>query len=359
MNRLLSDYMARYNKGILTTGIISLALGAGILLFNSNFAYNALCGPFPATIEDIEKYKASALFQKYYFVVKGQKVVHTGLAWYKVQKHSKYDKDDDKSNDSSSSSDSDSDYAEYYMDLLLFDKHLLPLKTMHLEENPIIIGELKEPEQSTMGALRSSVRNKTIADKIMPVMLEEASIFMATFWSLMLLVAGLLAFGLFKIATIKIFWNELEKHPLGKAMAKSGGFTSMKMEIDQDFDHLPASDATRKVVCGKKWLLTEENNKPSFIPIKNIVWVYASNTPTARSFVTTNVYSLIICTTDQVEHKIVMPKKDVDEMVIFIGKNAPWAMVGFDGKLALRWNAHRQKLIAEIEQKRDQLLRKS
>ena len=360
MNRLLSDYVARYNKGNLTLGVMSLALGAGILLFNSNFAYNALLGPFPATAEDIAKYKRSALIQKYFVVVKGQKVLHTGLAWYKVAKHSKYDDDDKSSGKSDNNRDSSADSAEYYMDLLLLDKQLLPLKTTHEEENPIIVGELKEPEDSAMNALRASAGSKLIADKIMPIMLDQSDSFKALFGALLILVGCLAAYGLYKIAVVKVFWSELEKHPIGKAMAKAGGFTSMKMELDQDFDHLPATDGTKEVICGKKWMLVKENNKPAFIPLKNIVWVYASNTPTSHTFVTTNICSLIICTTDQVEHKITMAKKnDADAMVLFIGQNAPWAMIGFDGKIALRWNAHAKNLIAEIEQKRDQMLRKS
>jgi hypothetical protein len=191
------------------------------------------------------------------------------------------------------------------------------------------------------------------------VELEQSDSFKATFRILLFFTGRLMLFGLFKAFNALFVMKDLEKHPLGKAIAKTGGFNAMRIEIDQDFEHVPPADSGKKVICGKKWILVEEMGIPKFIPFKNVVWVYASNSPTSQFMVTTNVYSLIICTTDGAECKIAMPNNEVDANVVSIGKNAPWAMLGFEGQRALRWSAHKQKLIAEIEQTRDQLLRKA
>jgi hypothetical protein len=351
MNRFFSDYLARYNKREVTTGVISLVLGTGIALANSNFAYNALCGPFPVTGEELAKFKSSALFQKYFVLVKGQEVIHTGLAWQRTRTRSKKESD--------SNVDRSDETPEYYMDVLLVDNLLLPIKTVTLTENPVIIGELKPPDKSVIDLLRGQTSKKAIADKVLNVQLEQSDSFKATFWILLFFVGGLGLFGLFKAYNALFVMKDLEKHPLGKAIARTGGFNSMRIEIDQDFEHVPPADSGKKVVCGKKWILIEEMGLPKFIPFKNVVWVYASNSPTRSFMVTTDVYSIIICTTDGAENKIAMPKNEADPVLLEISKNAPWAMLGFEGQRALRWNAHKQKLIAEIEQTRDQLIRKS
>jgi len=67
----------------------------------------------------------------------------------------------------------------------------------------------------------------------------------------------------------------------------------------------------------------------------------------------------MIYTTDEREHNIQLDKNEVDDTVAKIGKSAPWGLACFEGHRALRWNAHKQKLTAEIELKRDQLLRKA
>jgi hypothetical protein len=59
----------------------------------------------------------------------------------------------------------------------------------------------------------------------------------------------------------------------------------------------------------------------------------------------------MIYTIDGKEHSVQLDRNEADETVANIAKSAPWAMAGFQGHRALRWNAHKQKLIAEIEQK--------
>jgi len=355
VNKLLENYTSQFNKNTLTIGLLSLGIGAALLVANERFAYNALFGPFPISGSELAQVKKPNSLRKYFVVVQGQAAFDTGIAWVKTKKR-RGSSETSSTDDSAELKESEYAKAKEHLDLLLVDGYLLPIKVAKALDGPVLVGELGELEPDVTTLLRESLTNSKLLPRLLPLQLEQSSSFKAVFWTLCLLLAFLFLAGLLKLLQVLVFWKEPENHPLGKAIAKLGSYNTIRLAIDEDFAHNGAALASGKVTIGKTWLLLTQNSKPTFINLRDLVWVYGTSEKKTTMFIPSTSYSAMLCTADGKELSVPLSNQETAVLIQALAERAPWIQAGFDGKLVMRWNAHKSTVIAEVAAKRDQYL---
>jgi hypothetical protein len=343
MNKNLQKYVDRYNKQRLTIGVLSIGLGLVIAVCNERYAYNALFGPFPITGQELAQIKDIYKSRKYFVIVQGRGLIDSGIGWVKVKRNRT-----DKSIQSETPTD--------LLQLLIIDDYILPLKVSTLGKNPTVIGELSPPEKELTDTLVEELGPEG-ASHLLPLQLEKGDSFKAMLFFYFAALITLGGMGTTKLLQIFVLWKDPENHPLGKAIAKLGSYNTMRLAVDEDFDSGSEVLGSGLATISKKWVLLTVKNNPVFIPIRDLVWGYGARGKETTNFVTSSSYSLVLCTTDGKELQLSLPDRDTNALLTALTERAPWMMVGFDGKTALRWNAHKKTVIAEVEQKRDQTLR--
>ena len=343
MNKNLQKYVDRYNRQRLTIGLLSLGIGLVIAVCNERYAYNALFGPFPITGQELAQIKDIYKSRKYFVIVQGRGLINSSIGWVRVKRNRT-----DKSIQSETPTD--------FLQLLIVDNYILPLKVATLGKNPIVIGELSPPEKELTDTLVEELGPEG-ASHLLPLQLENGNSFKAMLFFYFAALITLGGMGATKLLQIFVLWKDPENHPLGKAIAKLGNYNTMRLAVDEDFDSGSEVLGSGLATISKKWVLLTVKNKPVFIPIHNLVWGYGARAKETTNFVTSSSFSLVLCTSDGQELQLSLPDKDTNALLTALMERAPWMIAGFDGKTALRWNAHKKTVIAEVEQKRDQLLK--
>lgn len=343
MNKNLQQYVDRYNRQRLTLGLLSLGIGLVIAVCNERYAYNALFGPFPITGQELAQIKDIYKSRKYFVIVQGRGLINSSIGWVRVKRNRT-----DKSIQSETPTD--------FLQLLIVDNYILPLKVETLGKNPIVIGELSPPEKELTDTLVEELGPEG-ASHLLPLQLENGNSFKAMLFFYFAALITLGGMGATKLLQIFVLWKDPENHPLGKAIAKLGSYNTMRLAVDADFDSGSEVLGSGLATISKKWVLLTVKNKPVIIPIHNLVWGYGARAKETTNFVTSSSFSLVLCTADGQELQLSLPDKDTNALLTALMERAPWMIVGFDGKTALRWNAHKKTVIAEVEQKRDQLLK--
>lgn len=355
MNKLLENYTNQFNKNTLITGLLMVGIGAALLVANERFAYNAVLGPFPISGSELAQIKNPASLRKYYVVVTGQATFDTGIAWVKTKKHRGSSEQGSK-DDSTALNEAEHARVKDHLNLLFVDGYLLPIKISKTLDGPALVGEIGAMEPEVTKLLTESMAGSKLLPRLLPLELEQSNSFKAVFWTLCFLVGFMVLFGGRKLMQVFVFWKEPENHPLGKAIAKLGSYNTTRLAIDEDFASNGTTLASGKVTLGKNWLLLTQRSKPIFINMRDLVWVYGSSEKSSTMFIPSTSYSTVICTADGNELRIPLSDKETAAVVQAVAERAPWAIAGFDGKLVLRWNAHKSTVIAEVGQKRDQYL---
>lgn len=345
MNSTLQKYVDNYNRQRLTVGVLSLGLGVVVAVCNERYAYNALFGPFPITAAELGQIKDVYKLRKYFVIVQGRKIIDSGIGWVRVRRSEK--------DNSAAISDKE---PENILQLLIVDNYILPLKVPKPLQEPIVIGEVSPPEDKLTAKLTEELGPEG-ASHLLPFQLENGNSFKACLLFYFAALITCFGVGATKLLQIFVLWKDPENHPLGKAIAKLGSYQTMRLALDEDFNNYSQILGSGCITISKSWVLITVKNKPIFIDLKNLVWAYGARSKETTNFVTSSSFSLVVCTTDGQELKISVPDRDTDAFLAAVAERAPWAMVGFDGRTALRWNAHKKTVIAEIEQKRDQILR--
>lgn len=237
-------------------------------------------------------------------------------------------------------------------DLLLVEVHHTP------DENETLpsayTGSLStipaKVQDKVIGDIRS--QSSMAADALLPFMLDTGDYRTGGYIGLGAALLGFVAGG-FLIMRGVIYLLQPHAHPIRQALARYGEPRQIEAHIDQELSQKPTQIG--RVTITPHWAITRTMGNLKALRLEDVAWLYLKVTrhrtngiPTGKTF-EAQIYdrhgSLLAFQGKQ---------KKVEEALNAVQKAAPWAVGGYDDRIAALWKTQRKEFLSAVEARKQQ-----
>ncbi len=335
----------RSNTILLALSLLALAILAGLILFNVNFIYNFLLGPFEADSAALVKASSASAIQKYWINVSGDDIGDTGIQYV------------------STSSNNVEKVEASYLTLVLGERLLLV--RMPGEQNadvlaPRLTGWLSpiSADENSEVILKLEQDYPGVQAAFLPFKLETGD-FRSTGILGILIAITLLALSIFGLATALRRMNDPNAHPILKRLSRFGplDFTVSRIEAELASPHTTLRAGSGKLHLTNNWLVYPTLTNVLATRFEDVAWVYRHVFNYKQYFITVaRSYSAMVCDRSGTRIQVNAGSKEqlADEMLKAILERTPWAIAGYTDDLQRAWNQDRPAFLAAIDKRKAQ-----
>ncbi len=341
---LIHKTVQRSNIMLLGLSLLGLAIVGGLVLFNLNFIYNFILGPFEADNTALVNATSASAVQKYWIKISGDEILETGMDYV-------------------STSHNVETVEASYLALALGERLLLvkmPGEQYSETLNPSLTGWLSpisaDENKEVLLKLEQDVPGVKAA--FLPFKLETGD-FRSTGAVGILIAAGVLILAVIGLVMALRRMSDPNSHPILKRLSRFGplDFTVSRIEAELAAPHPTLRAGTGKLNLTNSWLVYETLTNVLATRFEDIAWVYKHVFNYRQYFITVSrTFSAMVCDRSGARMQVTVGGKEppADEMLKAILERAPWAVVGYSDDLNRAWNTNRPAFLAAVDQRRTQ-----
>lgn len=339
MQLIVDRQVERTNRNLMLTGVLLLALLAGLAALARGYYANYFGGPFATTLPAIAQ--AQREVPAHALVRLEGRLVDTGYQEINVK--------EDRNTHEEKSREVSADY------LTLQDgDHTLLVKAAVGTRGDAISGWLREPEKldrEVLASLRSD--EPQAAATLLPLVLDATE---SRFAGTLGLVAGgaglVLALVLLQRSTSRR--ARPASHPIWKRLASFGEARALAAQLDME---VRASDVARfkgGASLTRSWLVRERFFGFDLVPVERLAWVHKKVTTQKQYFITVGKqYEAVVCDRDGGQLSIRGKEAEVDRLLTGIVERVPWVLAGWTEELERAWAKQRAEVVAAVDARRE------
>jgi hypothetical protein len=143
-------------------------------------------------------------------------------------------------------------------------------------------------------------------------------------------------------------------HPIMKNLARFGSPEHLASQIEDDF-RFAESEKLGRVRLSKSWLAAENMFDVQFQRLSDLVWLHTHVTKHSVNFIPTGkTWRVMVYDRTGVCNQVtVRNEHDAHALIKRLVARAPFAIAGYDAKLAALWKKDRGALIAAVDQQKN------
>ncbi len=341
---LIQKTVRRSNLILLVLSLLGFAIVAGLALFNANFIYNFILGPFEADRAALVNAPSAAQFQKYWINISGDELGDTGVQYVTTSHNVET-------------------VEASYLALALQDRLLLV--RMPGEQNvetltPTLTGWLSpiSSEENAEVILSLEKDYPGVQAAFLPFKLETGD-FRASSLVGILIAAVLIILSIIGLVISLRRINDPNSHPILKRLSRFGplDFVVSRIEAELASPHETLRASTGKLHLTNTWLVHDTLTNVLATRFEDVAWVYKHVFKYRQYFITVSkTYSAMVCDRSGAQMQITVGVKEppADEMLKAILQRAPWAIAGFTDDLQRAWRNDRPAFLAAVDQRKNQ-----
>lgn len=314
----------------------SLALGLGVLLATSDHRYvaNFIGGPYTLAAADLDSIRDVEATPHYYARVSADKVLDTGLREYTVRTQSGVETSREES-------------AAYHA--LVMGNRFLIVKTPGTGVN-VAEGRLAAWPEGLESQLFDSKEMASLRANFYPFYLDSGS-FRRPGYIVLAIAVAFLALFLWQALPAWRAWRNPDSHPLAKRIAGWGNPLVVAAEAEREYQqpYLKAGGGWR---LGNKYLVQSGFFGIDVVRVHDVLWAYKKITKHSVNFIPTGKsYEAVV---NCYGRTATIPGKEtsVDQVLLYLQSQAPWAVHGFSDELQKAWTKNQVEFVAAVEERR-------
>lgn len=331
-NGFIQSQIKKYNVRLLVFTLVLIIALAAVLMRLPVYWDNLNNGPFQMDTEDLNEIEDVDSLDQYYVTVEGADV-YTFIE--------------------------DSGFL-----LLDMNDGILAIKGDADTDSIQFTGELKNLSDDDLEVLYDALSEKV----------DDMSAFDSAFYPVYLQVGNFgtsrtLDYGILLVLLLIIVRNVIQfvkrsnnpgLHPVCKYLSSYGEIETMVRLIDCEVDRAECDVKRSTVIVTESWVIAKRWFKLEFMPLSDVVWTYQKITSHRVNYIipTGKTYELIVFTKDGEKHEMTVRNGvSGEELVTAIGRNAPWAFVGFSVTMEEKWKNNRKDFLQAVQDRFDQVKR--
>ena len=334
---------ANRNLFLVNTGLV---LGVfAVAALSSRYLYNFAFGPFPVDSQALETNGDPGRSLEYYVTVRGDWTKPTGLQDVEQTL-----------NKSSGKVESERVTADYVVTKV--GDRLLLVKLPPNQGTPTsfsgALTTIPADARAHLGALAPAGGG----GPLLPAMLDATGFRTPGFVGLAVGVP-LLLLGLWNVARAVLRWSDSDRHPIARRLMRFGPPEEVAERIDNEVRTQPDTFRLGPALLTPSWLL-----RPTFFGLEvrhlgEVLWVYQKVTRHSVNFIPTGKsYAAVVRDRHGGTLEVVGGEKGVLQFLQEVVHRAPWVIGGYNQQLDRAWTKDRDELIAAVDERRREYLRR-
>ncbi len=344
---LIRKTVQRSNVMLLVVSLLGFAIVAGLALFNANFIYNFILGPFEADSAAVVNASSASQFQKYWVNISGDELLDTGMQYVSTSNNSSVET-----------------IEASYLALAMGERLLLvrmPGEQYANAHAPRLTGWLSpiSSEETAEVILKLEQDVPGIQAAFLPFKLQTGDFRGSGLLGIIIAIA-VLALSIFGLVTVLHRMSDPDAHPILKRLSRFGplDFVVSRIEAELASPHATLRATSGKLHLTNTWLVNPTLTSLQATRFEDIAWAYKHVFKYRQYFITVSkTYSAMVCDRSGARIQITVGSKEApaDEMMKAILERAPWAIAGYTDELNRAWNKDRPAFLAAVDQRKSQL----
>lgn len=337
---IISQYIGRCNRHLITTNVCILVALAGLLLLNGKYYCNFFMGPAAIDEHDLSRTTSSTGVFRNYVKVSGGETFDTGMEQVKTETRNGVKVSEE--------------VEARYMVIEVSDKLLL-VKTP-VNDSKALTGELVDMPHFEQNQIlpKMLAQEPKLRGMLLPVMLDATDYHTGGTIGLALGIP-LFALGIWNMKKASDRKANPQLHPLMRGLERFGDPRAIAAHIDHEVKScLPGANLS-SVAVTPSWLLSPTFFNVKVMAVKEIVWVYKKVTKHYYNFIPTGkTYATMIADRHGKTLEINSNRSEsgTDNVMEQIHQRAPWVIFGFDQGLASAWQSTPSEFVRAVDARR-------
>ena len=322
-----------------------LVLVGGLLLVTNDRRYlnNFVRGPFALEAAQLDSIRDVAVAPRYFVRVTGSRVIDTGIRQYTVETTSGVETNRSES-------------GAYYA-LAVGDRFLLA-KQQHnpADAGAVVEGQLAPWPDGLAEKLFEDQEARAVRHRFYPFYVSNESFRLP----------GYVVLGVALVFAVLFVWKALPAwhyardaadHPLVARMAPWGDPHGVALDVERDCGAPRYKTGGWRV--GEKYFVRSTVFAFDVLRFHDLVWAYKKVTRHSINFIPTGKTYEAIFSCYGGAAVLKGSEKQVDEMLVYAGQRAPWAVLGYTQEVATLFKKKQAEFVGAVEQRRAEWQRKN
>lgn len=345
-DNFIGRQVRRANRNLLLTNLALLGVLFAVTLLGGRYLVNFLLGPYPANDSVLAKLKANEEPFEYYVAVKGQSFpeAFSQEISQKVDKRTRQVK-------------SESHVADFA--LVVVGRRLLIVKVpgKHNPTQGEFTGALVPIPGKIQADLTSEAKkaNADFEEMVYPYMLDTTGFRGPGYVGLII---GLPLYALAWWNIIKAFrrMGRYERHPIVQWLNHYGTPSEVAQQIEAQIKDERNVVRGSGVTMTSTWFFWSTAYGLHTNHVFDLIWIYKKVTKHSYNFIPTGTTTAAAIHTRFGRELEIKAGSWTEPLLQQVVERAPWVIVGYSDDLAAIWSKETLSMIAEVDQRREQIL---
>jgi len=334
-SNFVTDIIRRSNRNLLLWSFLGALIVVGAGIYFLNYYRNLFLGPFPTDKKSVAVIQDLKDVPDYYITLEGDEALDTGYQYV--------------------STNYGQETVEFsYIALMLNDVLLL------VKSPGIALVNLPTTYTGALVPMPADIQREVIRDLeaeypdlkdvFLPFMLDAGDFKTNGYIGLgigVIIFLGCL-YGIFLSARRS---NNMASHPIMRKLKAFGSPEAIANQIHAEMQG-PVEKVGHLNVT-QHWLLRATKSSLAATRLNDVVWYYKKATQHRTNFIPTGkTYEAVILDRRGTIMSVQAKENVVNEMLNYVGRNAPWAIGGYSNDLKMMWDRQHKEFIAAVDQRR-------